>query len=110
MNHHGKGPIVYSNCLFSQGKAACCGGLSCLGNNTISEATLTVKFCFFDNNFGTDGTAREIYFDGNTSSNAREDLIIHSFSATPGSIVYIQNDPSLGRDWLPMTTVRSTPF
>ena len=100
VNYHSKNSVAYTNCLFSDGKAYNSGGLSFLGSHTANSATLTVKFCFFINNFGTDGTAREIYFDTYTSSNARENLIIHSLSATPGSTLYIQNNPSKGQDWL----------
>ena len=105
VNYQGQGATVYSNCIFSSGKAYRSGGLSFLGVYTDGSATLSVQFCFFVNNNNTDGPSYDIHFDGNTSSNAREDLIIHSFSATPGSMVYIQNNPSQGQNWLPLGTL-----
>ena len=101
VNFQAQGAIVYSNSLFVDGEASNSGGLSFLGFYTSDSATLSVKFCFFLNNFGADDTAREIYFNGDTSRNAREDLIIHSFSATPGSTVFIQNKSPQDKDWLP---------
>ena len=100
VNHHAQGPIVYSDCLFSDGKAVYSGGLTFLGEYTTNTASFSVKFCFFLNNFGTDGTAREIYFDGNTTHNANKDRIIHSFSATPGSSVFVENESTQDKDWL----------
>ena len=104
VNFHEQGPIVYTNCLFSDGKADNSGGLSFLGVNTINSATLTVKFCFFHSNYDSNRKPREIYFDGDTSSRANKDLIIHSFSATPGSTVFIQNKSPQDQDWLPQGT------
>ena len=99
-NLHARDSIVYKNCLFLDGKGYGAGGLSFLDVYTLPEATLTVKFCFFHNNFGTDGTAREIFFDIYTSDNAREDLIIHSFSSTPNNKVYLRKYAK-EYDWLP---------
>ena len=97
---HANGPIIYSNCIFSHGNAFNSGGLSFLGSRTDTTATLTVKFCFFINNYDLNGKPREIYFNADTSCNAGEDLIIHSFSATPGSTVFIQNESPQDQYWL----------
>ena len=107
VNHQAQGPIIYSDCIFSQGTAGYSGGLSFLGEYRSDSASLSVKFCFFLNNFGKDGTAREIYFDGNTSSNANKDLILHCFSATPGSSVFVENELTQDKDWLSQTITLS---
>ena len=105
VNYHAQGSIVHLNSLFLKGKAHNGGGLSFLSFNYYSNAEFFVKFCFFFDNHGTDNTAKEIYFDGNTSSNANKNKILHSFTATPGSTVYIQSNPSLGQDWLPSENI-----
>ena len=104
-NHNSKGTIVYANCLLSDGKAYGSGGLSLVGVNTASTATLTVKFCFFINNYDLNGKPREIYFNADTSSRAKKDLIIHSFSATPGSSVFVQNKSPQDQNWLPQDSI-----
>ena len=105
VNYHEQGPIVYSNCIVSQGTALSSGGLSILGVYSSDAASLTVKFCFFINNFGTDNSAREIYFDTYLSDRATQDSIIHSVSATPGSSVFVQNKSPKDQEWLPLGTL-----
>ena len=99
------GTVSYSNCLFTEGKAPNSGGLGFLSWQEHTTATYSVTFCFFYNNYGTDGTAREIYFTSNTSDYARQDLIIHCFSATPNSKVYLQKT-NKDYNWLPQATCR----
>ena len=65
------------------------------------EATYSAKFCFFSNNYNTNNLPYEIYFDGKTSSYAKENQILHSISATPNSKVYVPGSSSPYKDWLP---------
>ena len=95
-----QGSTVYSNSLFVDGNAYKSGGLSFPSFQFYSSAEFFVKSCFFLDNYGTDNTAKEIYFDGNTSSNANKNRILHSFTATIDSKVYIQSNPSKDQDWL----------
>ena len=104
VNYQEQGPIVYSNCLFSHGKAVRSGGLVFLGEQVPQTSTLTVKFCFFINNFDTNNGANEIYFDSNTGNKAHEELIIQSFSATPNSRVFVATYYPQQQDWLPLIT------
>ena len=99
VNIHVQGSVMYSNCLFAEGEGYITGGLSFVGKNTSRETTVAVKFCFFLNNLNTNGLPCDIYFDGNTTSSVGLHSIIHSFAATPGGTVYIQNNPSQGQDW-----------
>ena len=103
VNYQAQGAIVHSNSLFVDGKAYNSGGLSFLGEYTSGSASLSVKFCFFFNNYATDNSAKEIYFDGNTTSRACKDLIIHSFTSTPNSKVFVPSDNPQDQDWLPLT-------
>ena len=98
VNYHSTGTIVYSNCIFCDGKADNSGGLSFLSGYPNYISTYSVKFCFFRNNYGTDNTAKEIYFNSITSGNSNAKYIVHSFTATPGSTVYLQSNPSQGQD------------
>ena len=109
VNYNEQGPILYRNCVFFDGQSPNSGGLTLLSYGVYSAASLSVKFCFFLNNYGTDGTAYEIYFNARTCDNAREDLIIHSFTATPNSRVYIENNAQPIQNWLPQGRV-SFPF
>ena len=108
VHHHTKKPLLFSNCLFTDGQAQQSGGLSLLAGDNTNSAMLTVKFCFFFNNYGKDNTAREIYFDSTTTINAQKELIIHSFSATPNSKVFIQNETPQDKDWLYHANKNST--
>ena len=106
VNFHSQGAVVYSNSLFADGKAYNSGGLSFMSQGLFPAATFSTKFCFFMNNHGKDGTAKEIYFNSLTSSNANRELIIHTFSATPGSTLYIETFSPPEQDWIPRTNTK----
>ena len=105
VNYYMQGSIVHSNSLFIDGKAHNTGGVSFLGEFRSDTTSLSIKFCFFMNNYDLNGNPREIYFDQSTSSKASQNAIIQSFSLTPGSTVYYQNNPSQGNDWLFLYTL-----
>ena len=100
VNYHSNGPIVYSNCVFFDGNAFNGGELSFMSFHSDWEATYSVKFCFFSNNYNTNRLPYEIYFDRNTSSYAQQELILHCFSTTQNSKVYLEGTSSPARDWL----------
>ena len=103
VNYHEQGPILYLNCLFSDGKGCNGGGLSFLGSANTDTASLSVHFCFFINNFDLDGGTYEIYFAHQAASCARKELVLHSFTGTPNSRVYIENNANPIQNWLPAT-------
>ena len=106
VNFEAQGAIVYLDCLFAENRAPNSGGLSFLGTETIDGASLSVKFCFFINNLDLDGGAYEIYFAHKAAAYANKDLIIHSFSATPNTKVFIENHAEgPDHDWLPKGTL-----
>ena len=107
INYHSQQPVLYSNCVFVDGLAYNSGGLSFLSYDNYRDAAFSVNFCFFSNNYNTNGLAYEIYFDGYTSTKARKDYIVHSFSATKNSKVFIQNKSPQEQDWLPLGTLSS---
>ena len=100
VNYHSTGSIVYSNCLFCNGKAPYSGGLSFMSFYANWVVTYSAKFCFFSNNYNTDDLPYEIYFDRNTSSYAKENLIIQCLSITPNSEVFLQGSSSPHNNWL----------
>ena len=104
VNWHPQGETVYSNCLFVDGQAYNSGGLSFMSVKQYTSATYSIQFCFFVKNYGTDNSAREIYFNQYTSQKAKQELIVHSFSATPGSTVYLEHSDQ-EKNWLPLTNI-----
>ena len=106
VNYHEKGPIVYCNCLFADGNAYNGGVVSLLGVNSSPSASLEVKYCFFSNNHNSAGTTYEIYFDEYASPYASKELILHSFTCTSNSKVFVYNLSPQGQDWLPLGTLK----
>ena len=101
VNYHSKNAVVYANCLFSNQDAINTGGLSFMSSFADWIASYSVKFCFFSNSFNADSPTYEIYFDTKSSSYAKQELIVHCFSLTPNSKVFLQNQSPQEENWLP---------